>query len=58
MSETLIMASRQVDIPPIEYVKNIKEGEHGVMFYTSQEDMRKIHFAFVKSGLENNWGRQ
>ena len=24
MSETLSMASRQVDIPPVEYVKNIK----------------------------------
>ncbi len=56
MSETLSMASRRVDVSPVEYVKNIKEGEHGVMFYTSQEDMRKIHFAFVKSGLENNWG--
>ena len=56
MSEVLSMASRRVDVPPVEYVKNIKGGEHGVMFYTSQEDMRKIHFAFIKSGLENNWG--
>jgi hypothetical protein len=50
------MASRQVNVPPVEYVSNIKAGEHGVMFYTSMEDMRNIHFAFVKSGLENNWG--
>lgn len=56
MSEVLSLASRRVDVPPAEYVRNIKGGEHGVMFYTSKEDMRKIHFAFVKSGLENGWG--
>lgn len=56
MSETLSMASRQVPVPPVEYVTNIRGGEHGVMFYTSIEDMRKILFAFVRSGLENNWG--
>lgn len=56
MSETLSMAKREVRVPPEEYVSNIKGGEHGVMFYTSKEDMRNIHFAFVKSGLENNWG--
>ena len=56
MSETLSMAKREVKVPPTEYVSNIKGGEHGVMFYTSREDMRNIHFAFVKSGLENNWG--
>ena len=50
------MAKREVKIPPTEYVSNIKGGEHGVMFYTSRDDMRNIHFAFVKSGLENNWG--
>ena len=49
------MAKREVKIPPTEYVSNIKGGEHGVMFYTSRDDMRNIHFAFVKSGLENNW---
>lgn len=56
MSETLSMAKREVKVPPTEYVSNIKAGEHGVMFYTSREDMRNIHFAFVKSGLESNWG--
>jgi MEDS: MEthanogen/methylotroph, DcmR Sensory domain len=56
MSEALSMASRRVDVPPVEYVRNIKGGEHGVMFYTSREDMRKIHFAFLNSGLENDWG--
>ncbi|MGH9982646.1 MAG: MEDS domain-containing protein [Nitrososphaeraceae archaeon] len=56
MSETLSMASRQVKVSPVKYVKDIRGGEHGVMFYTSKEDMRKIHFAFIKSGLENNWG--
>jgi MEDS: MEthanogen/methylotroph, DcmR Sensory domain len=56
MSNVLSMASRRVDVPPEEYVRNIEGGEHGVIFYTSKQDMRKIHFAFVKSGLENNWG--
>jgi hypothetical protein len=49
------MAKRQVNVPPTEYVSNIKAGEHGVMFYTSKKEMRNIHFAFVKSGIENNW---
>jgi MEDS: MEthanogen/methylotroph, DcmR Sensory domain len=31
-------------------------GEHGILFYTSIEEIRNIHFAFVKSGLGNNWG--
>lgn len=56
MSEALSMASRQVDVQPEEYVRNTRGGEHGVMFYISKEDMRKIHFAFIKSGLENDWG--
>jgi MEDS: MEthanogen/methylotroph, DcmR Sensory domain len=34
---------------------NLYAGEHGEIFYTSKEEMRDIHFAFVKSGLENNW---
>ncbi|MGH9975257.1 MAG: MEDS domain-containing protein, partial [Nitrososphaeraceae archaeon] len=50
------MAKRRVDVPPAEYVSNIKAGEHGVMFYISKEVMRNIFFAYVKSGLENNWG--
>lgn len=50
------MAKREIRVPPAEYVSNIKGGEHGIMFYISREDMRNIHFAFVKSGLENNWG--
>lgn len=56
MSETLSLARRLVNVSPTEYVRDIRGGEHGVMFYTSKEDMRKIHFAFVKSGLENSWG--
>jgi hypothetical protein len=50
------MSNRQVSIPPAQYVSNLNAGEHGILFYTSKEEMRKIHFAFVKSGLENNWG--
>jgi hypothetical protein len=49
------MSGRQIEIPPNEYVSSIGAGEHGVVFYTSKEEMRNIHFAFVKSGLESNW---
>jgi hypothetical protein len=55
MSETLSMSNRQVEISPAQYVSNLGAGEHGILFYTSLEEMRNIHFAFVKSGLENNW---
>ncbi len=55
MSEKLSLSDRQIEIPPNQYVSNLDAGEHGVIFYTSKEEMRNIHFAFVKSGLENNW---
>jgi hypothetical protein len=55
VSEALSMSSRQILIPPTQYVSSLGAGEHGVIFYTSKEEMRNIHFAFVKSGLENNW---
>ena len=50
------MSNRQIVIPPTQYVSNLGAGEHGILFYTSRKEMRNIHFAFVKSGLENNWG--
>ena len=50
------MSNRHISIPPTQYVSNLDAGEHGILFYTSKEEMRNIHFAFVKSGLENNWG--
>jgi hypothetical protein len=56
VSETLSMSNRQIVIPPTQYVSNLGAGEHGILFYTSRKEMRNIHFAFVKSGLENNWG--
>ena len=56
MSTMLSMSDRQVQTPPIEYVSSLKAGEHGCIFFTSLAEMRKIHFAFVKSGLEDNWG--
>ena len=56
MSEALSMSYRQVVIPPTQYVSNLGADEHGILFYTSRKEMRNIHFAFVKSGLENNWG--
>ena len=55
MSEPLSISNRQISIPPSQYVSNLDAGEHGILFYTSKEEMRDIHFAFVKSGLENNW---
>jgi hypothetical protein len=50
------MSDRQIEVPPTQYVSSVDAGEHGMLFYTSIEEMRDIHFAFVKSGLENNWG--
>lgn len=55
MSGTLSLSNRQIEIPPNQYVSSVGAGEHGTIFYTSKEEMRNIHFAFVKSGLENNW---
>ena len=56
MSGTLSMSNTQITVPPTQYVSSLNAGEHGILFYTSIEEMRNIHFAFVKSGLENNWG--
>ena len=39
-----------------EFVKNLKAGEHGCMFFISEEDFKNLQFEFVKSGLEQNWG--
>ena len=49
------MSDRQIKVPPNQYVSSLGAGEHGIIFYTSKEEMRDIHFAFVKSGLEDNW---
>lgn len=46
----------RVNIPPEQFLNNLKAGEHGCVFFSSKEEMQMIHFAFVKSGLENNWG--
>jgi hypothetical protein len=46
----------RINIPAKEFLNNLKAGEHGCVFYLSKEEMQMIHFAFVKSGLENNWG--
>ena len=50
------MSDRQIEVPPTQYVSSLDPGEHGILIYTSREEMRNIHFSFVKSGLENNWG--
>ncbi len=39
-----------------EFVRNLKAGEHGCMFFVSEEHFKNILFEFVKSGLEQNWG--
>jgi hypothetical protein len=46
----------RVNIPPEQFLNNLKAGEYGCVFFSSKEEMQMIHFAFVKSGLENNWG--
>ncbi len=46
----------RINIPPEQFLNNLKAGEHGCVFFSSKEEMQMIHFAFVKSGLENNWG--
>ncbi len=46
----------RINIPQEQFLNNLKAGEHGCVFFSSKEEMRMIHFAFVKSGLENNWG--
>lgn len=43
-------------ISPELFLKTLKAGEHGCVFFFSKEEMHKIHFGFVKSGLESNWG--
>jgi hypothetical protein len=46
----------RINIPTNQFLNNLKAGEHGCVFYLSKEEMQMIHFVFVKSGLENNWG--
>jgi hypothetical protein len=46
----------RVSQPVEKFLHDLEAGEHGCIFYFSKDDMQKIHFAFVKSGLENNWG--
>lgn len=46
----------RVSQPVEKFLRNLEAGEHGCIFYFSKDEMQKIHFAFVKSGLESNWG--
>jgi hypothetical protein len=50
------MSDRQISIPPEEFVKTVRPGEHGCIFFTRQEDLRKLQYAYVISGLEQNMG--
>ena len=38
---------------PVEFVKDIKQGRHFVLFYENAEYSRSICFEFLKSGMEN-----
>lgn len=49
-------ARNRIEASPEQFLTTLKAGEHGCIFFTSKEVMQKIQFAFVKSGLENNWG--
>lgn len=49
-------SGNRINIPPEQFLNNLKAGNHGCVFFSSKEEMQMIHFAFVKSGLENNWG--
>jgi hypothetical protein len=51
MSGTLRLPDRQIETSSYRYVGSLGAAEHGLIFYTSKEEMRNIHFAFVKSGL-------
>jgi hypothetical protein len=46
----------RIEASPEQFLTTLKAGEHGCIFFTSKEVMQNIQFAFVKSGLENNWG--
>ncbi len=46
----------RVNASPEEFLQDVKPGEHGCVFFFTKEEMQRIHFAFVKSGLDNNWG--
>src|SRR5215210_5576106 len=46
----------RISIPLEKFLHDLDTGEHGCIFYISKEDMYNVHFSYVKSGLENNWG--
>ena len=46
----------RINIQLEKFLHDLDAGEHGCVFYISEEDMYNVHFSYVKSGLENNWG--
>ncbi|TVP41028.1 MEDS domain-containing protein [Candidatus Nitrosocosmicus arcticus] len=46
----------RINIPTEKFLHDLGAGEHGCIFCFSKEEMYNIHFSYVKSGLENNWG--
>jgi hypothetical protein len=46
----------RIDIPIERFLETLKAGEHGCIFFFSMEQLHRIQFSFVKSGLERSWG--
>jgi hypothetical protein len=60
LSSCLKTQEIELGASPEQFLTTLKAGEHGciifyIQFFTSKEVMQDIQFAFVKSGLENNW---
>ncbi|MBA3978096.1 MAG: MEDS domain-containing protein [Nitrosopumilus sp.] len=45
-----------INASPEEFLHDLKPGQHGCVFFFTKEEMHHIQFAFVKSGLDSNWG--
>ncbi len=56
MSHPAGVSEEQVKLPVITFVETLKAGEHGCMFFRSKKRFQTLQFAFLKSGLEQNWG--
>lgn len=48
--------NNNIDLSPEEFLSDLEAGEHGCIFFSNKEEMQKIHFSYIQSGLKNNWG--
>lgn len=46
----------RINTPARDFLSTLTAGEHGCIFFASKKVMQDLQFAFVKSGLEDNWG--